>query len=43
MKTAGFCDFNSLCPARRSDHWQRKKFDPLISDYLSLSGEDEEG
>ena len=38
-----FCDFNSLCPARRSDHWQRKKSDPLISDYLSLSGEDEEG
>ena len=38
-----FCDFNSLCPARRGDLWQRKKSDVTISGYLALSGEDEEG
>ena len=37
-----YCDFNSLCPARRGDLWQRKKSDPSIAGYLSLSGEDEE-
>lgn len=37
-----YCDFNSLCPARRGDLWQRKKSDASIGVYLSLSGEDEE-
>ena len=37
-----YCDFNSLCPARRGDLWQRKKSDASIAGYLSLSGEDEE-
>ena len=37
-----YCDFNSLCPARRGDLWQRKKSDPSIAGYLALSGEDEE-
>ena len=35
----GFCDFDSLCPARRIDIWERKKSDSLLSDYLALSGE----
>ena len=34
-----FCDFDSLCPARRADLWERKKSDPLLSGYLALSGE----
>ena len=38
-----YCDFNSLCPARRGDLWQRKKSDSTIAGYLALSGEDEEG
>ena len=33
-----FCDFDSLCAARRTDQWERKQSDPLLSDYLSLSG-----
>ena len=37
-----YCDFDTLCPARRSDIWQRKKSDASIAGYLSLSGEDEE-
>lgn len=37
-----YCDFDSLCPARRGDLWQRKKSDASIAGYLSLSGEDEE-
>ena len=32
-----FCDFDSLCPARRADLWERKKADPLLSGYLALS------
>ena len=37
-----YCDFNSLCPTKRGDLWQRKKSDPSIGVYFSLSGEDEE-
>ena len=37
-----FCDFDSLCPARRADLWERKKADPLLSGYLALSGEGKE-
>ena len=37
-----YCDFDSLCPARRGDLWLRKRSDPSIAGYLSLSGEDEE-
>ena len=34
-----YCDFDSLCAARRIDHWERKNPDPLLTDYLVLSGE----
>ena len=34
------CDFNTLCQSRRVRHWERKRDDPLLSGYLSLSGED---
>ena len=37
-----YCDFDSLCPSRRGDMWQRKKSDASIAGYLALSGEDEE-
>ena len=37
-----FCDFDSLCPSRRIDHWERKRSDPILNTYLSLSGGDEE-
>ena len=32
-----YCDFDSLCPARRIDLWQRKKSDNLLSGYVALS------
>ena len=41
-----FCDYNSLCPSRRIDLWERKKSDPLLSGYLSLATDsltDEDG
>ena len=38
-KNCGFCDFDSLCPARRIDVWERKKSDSLLSEYRALSGE----
>ncbi len=38
-KNCGFCDFDSLCPARRIDVWGRKKSDSLLSEYRALSGE----
>ena len=34
-----YCDFHSLCPARRIDDWERKKSDSLLSSYLELSGQ----
>ena len=35
-----FCDFDSLCPSRRIEIWERKKEDPLLDSYLRLaSGE----
>ena len=35
-----FCDFDSLCPSRRIDIWERKQGDPLLGSYLRLaSGE----
>ena len=37
-----FCDFDSLCPARRADLWERKKADPLLSGYIALSSEGKE-
>ena len=36
-----YCDFDSLCPSRRSVLWSRKRSDPRLADYLRLSGEDE--
>ena len=32
-----YCDFNSLCPSRRLQIWERKKSDVVLSGYLSLS------
>ena len=35
-----FCDFDSICPSRRIDIWERKQKDPLLDSYLRLaSGE----
>ena len=34
-----YCDYNSLCPSRRIDLWERKKSDPLVAGYLSLATE----
>ena len=36
-----YCDFDSLCPSRRSVLWSRKRSDPRLADYLRLSEEDE--
>ena len=36
-----YCDFDSLCPSRRSVLWGRKRSDPRLANYLRLSGEDE--
>ena len=32
-----FCDFDSLCPSRRGDTWDRKKNDPLVVSYRELA------
>ena len=32
-----YCDFDSLCPARRDVLWDRKRGDPIVSDYIALS------
>ena len=32
-----YCDFNSLCPSRRDDIWERKKQDPKVAGYLKLA------
>ena len=37
-----YCDFNSLCPSRRRDLWERKKSDPVVSTYLRLAEGDGE-
>ena len=37
-----FCDFNTLCPARREEMWERKKSDPSLAGYVSLSAPSEE-
>ena len=38
-----YCDFNTLCPARRADIWERKKSDERLAGYISLAeGGDEE-
>ncbi len=34
-----YCDFNTLCQSRRLWLWEQKKSDPLVSGYLSLTGE----
>lgn len=38
-----FCDFDSLCPARRDEFWEAKRADPILSGYVALAGGDEEG
>jgi len=37
-----FCDFDSLCPTRREEIWQRKASDAPVAGYLSLSEQDAE-
>lgn len=37
-----FCDFDSLCPARRQEIWDTKRADPILSGYVDLAGGDEE-
>lgn len=32
-----YCDFDSLCPSRRVDLWNRKKDDPLLDSYVRLA------
>ena len=34
-----YCDFDTLCQSRRFRLWEQKKRDPLVSNYLSLTGE----
>ena len=34
-----YCDFDTLCQSRRFRLWEQKKRDPLVSGYLSLTGE----
>ena len=36
-----FCDFDAICPSRRSDLWDLKKNDPIVSDYVELAEKDE--
>ncbi len=38
-----FCDFDSLCPARRDEIWEAKRADPILSGYVALADGDEEG
>ena len=37
-----FCDFNTICPSRRVDMWDRKKKSSVVTGYLRLTGEVEE-
>ncbi len=32
-----YCDFKSLCPARRERHWRQKRGDPRLADYAALA------
>ena len=36
-----FCDFDTLCPARREEMWETKRADPILSGYMALAGGDE--
>ena len=38
-----FCDFDSVCPARRSELWERKKSDTILSEYVQLAEAEGEG
>ena len=35
-----YCDFDTVCPTRRSELWERKKSDPVLAGYLRLSEPD---
>ena len=37
-----YCDFDAVCPARRTDLWERKKSDAVLSAYLQLAEPDGE-
>ena len=32
-----YCDFDSLCPSRRDETWERKRLDPLVALYRELA------
>jgi RecB family exonuclease len=38
-----YCDFDAICPTRRVDLWERKKFDPVLAGYLQLAETDGAG
>ena len=38
-----YCDFDSVCPTRRSALWERKKSDSILSEYVQLAEADGEG
>ncbi len=42
FKNCHYCDFDSLCPARRGAMWERKKSDQRLSVYLDLAEGDQE-
>ena len=37
-----YCDFDAVCPTRRTDLWERKKSDAILSGYLELTEPDGE-
>ena len=37
-----YCDFDTVCPTRRADLWERKKSDPVLAGYLQLAEPDGE-
>ena len=41
-KNCHYCDFDSLCPARRATMWNSKKSDERLANYVSLSEEAQE-
>ena len=36
-RNCGYCEFDSLCPTRRDQHWERKQKDPRLQDYARLA------
>ena len=38
FENCAYCDFDSVCPARRDQIWQRKQGDPRLAGYAGLGG-----